>query len=59
MTFLWVILILVAIGVVASLISQSMPARTRVVERVRSPREYVEEEEVVVERRPRRRRVVR
>lgn len=49
--FLWVVLILVALGVVAVMIGQSMPRRTRIVERDVSPRD----DEVVVERRTRRR----
>ena len=53
MTFLWVVLILVALAVVVSLISQAAPRRTRVVERVRDVDAV--EEDVVVERRPRRR----
>lgn len=53
MTFLWVVLILVALAVVVSLITQALPRRTRVIERVRRPEVY--DDEVVVERRPRRR----
>lgn len=53
MTFLWVLLILVALAVVVSLIAQAAPRRTRVIERVREPELY--DDEVVVERRPRRR----
>ena len=49
MTFLWVLLILVALAVVVSLISQAAPRRTRIIEREVAPRD-----EVVVERRIRR-----
>jgi hypothetical protein len=53
MTFLWVVLILVALAVVVSLISQAAPRRTRVIERVRDVDAY--DDDVVIERRPRRR----
>ena len=51
MTFLWVLLILVALAVVVSMIANAMPRRTRIIERDVAPLD----EEVVVERRPRRR----
>jgi hypothetical protein len=55
MTFLWVLLILVALAVLVSLLAQAVPRRTRIIERDTA----AYDDDVVVERRPRRRRVVR